>query len=252
MTPEVLPWHAAYLDPLQNLYSLLLAPLAFLAWRAAVPTNADSARVPEAARFVSRATLAFAVLTMVDPICTGPIAHLDALSGTFAPTAIMFFFVLLGDFRVLLIAIGVARPGRPFRQNLGWAAGTTWIVPILGGGSYFALDAVVPDLHPQMLWMLYEGAFVILCIALSRSWLPHALANEPLADEKARFLRAILGYSAAYYTLWLTADVLIVVGDLDLGWAVRMVPNQLYYAFWVPFVYGRFFSADASGANASR
>ena len=56
-------------------------------------------------------------------------------------------------------------------------------------------------------------------------------------------------FTAAYYALWLAADVLIVVAGLDLGWALRMVPNQLYYAFWTPFVYFRFFSASARNAE---
>ena len=250
MTPELFSWQGVYQHPLQGLYALLLAPLAFLAWRAASPMDRARAVVPEGAVFVSRLTLFFAGATMVDPICTGPIASLDGIQGTPVATGILFFFVLLGDLRVLLLAIGVAHPDRSFRQNLGWAAGTTMIVPLVGGGSYFALDLIVPELHGQWLWMLYEGAFVVLCVVLSRRWLERTLAGAPLREEKTAFLRAVFGYSAAYYTLWLTADVLIVVGGLDLGWATRIVPNQLYYAFWVPFVYARFFSRPPAASKA--
>ena len=35
MTPELFSWQGVYQHPLQGLYALLLAPLAFLAWRAA-------------------------------------------------------------------------------------------------------------------------------------------------------------------------------------------------------------------------
>ena len=66
------------------------------------------------------------------------------------------------------------------------------------------------------------------------------------------YLREVFAYSAAYYVLWLFADVLIVIGDLDLGWAVRMVPNQLYYALWTAFVYARFYSVAAEPPNAAR
>ena len=38
--------------------------------------------------------------------------------------------------------------------------------------------------------------------------------------------------------LWATADVLILAG-VDLGWALRLLPNQLYYAFTVPFFWWR-------------
>jgi len=57
------------------------------------------------------------------------------------------------------------------------------------------------------------------------------------------------------YALWAAADLLIVAG-FDAGWAVRLVPNQLYYAWYVPFVYWRFFSsryaATSSSTHASR
>ena len=50
-------------------------------------------------------------------------------------------------------------------------------------------------------------------------------------------LRRVLGYVAVYYALWASADVLILYGGLDVGWLLRVVPNQLYYAFFVPFAW---------------
>ena len=245
-------WQAAYYSELQTVWALLVVPIAFLAWRAASPTDPARACVPEAARFVSRTTLIFAVLTMVDPLSTGIVAKQDGIEGTFAATLIMFFFVLLGDFRVLLLAIGVARPERTLRENFGWAAGVTLVVPVFAGVTYAALRAIIDDLHGQVLWMVYEAGFMGLCVALSRRWVPRSLGDDVGAVPKVDYLRALFGYSAAYYALWLGADVLIVAGGLDLGWGVRIVPNQLYYAFWVPFAYVRFFSVAPLGSNASR
>ncbi len=245
-------WHAVYYNELQNVYALLVVPIAFLAWRAAAPMAFDRACVPEAARFVSGATLLFAVATMIDPISTGKIAQQDGIEGTFAATVIVFFFVLFGDFRVLLLAIGVACPERDLRENLGWAAGVTLVVPVFAGVTYTILGLLVEDLHGQVLWMLYEAGFFGLCVALSRRWIPRTLGDDVAATAKVAYLRALFGYSAAYYVLWFGADVLIVVGELDLGWAVRIVPNQLYYAFWVPFAYWRFFTLPAAPGNAAR
>ena len=46
------------------------------------------------------------------------------------------------------------------------------------------------------------------------------------------------------------ADVLILAG-WDIGWALRVIPNQLYYVFWVPVVWALFFSPRyASTSNA--
>lgn len=238
-------WHAVYYSDLQSPYALLVVPLAFLAWRAAVPTDERRAVVPDAARFVAGLTLFFAVATIVDPLSTGPLLRTEALSDTFATTAIPFFFVLLGDLRVLWLAIGVARPERSAGQNFGWAAGTTLLVPAFAGVGYALLHFFVPDVHGQLLWMLYEGGFLALCIFLSRAWVPRTLSAAP---ERASYVRALLGFSAAYYALWLIADLFIVGAGMDLGWAIRIVPNQLYYAFWVPFAYWRFFSLPVSNA----
>jgi hypothetical protein len=246
MTLEAFSFEGIYRSDLQSLWALLVAPIAFLAWRAARPTDPTRAIVPEASRFVSVLTLCFAVLTMVDPISTGPIAHLESLEGTPLPLLIMFFFVLLGDFRVLLLTIGVARPEQTLPRRLGWAAAVTLVVPLITGLIYGPLSLLVADLHGQWLWMIYEAGFAMLCIALSRRWLSRSLEGAANAVAKQDFLRDVFAYSAAYYVLWLFADALIVVGDLDLGWAIRIVPNQLYYALWVPFVYSRFYSVPAT------
>lgn len=231
-------WHLFYGSDLQGLHALLVVPLAFLAYRAVAPAEPDRAVAPEAARFVSVLTLVFAVETMLDPIATGPLVHAPWIEGTLAAGAIPFLFVLLGDLRVLLLAIGVARPERSLRQNLGWALGTSLLVPIASGVLYGAARLLWPGVHEQVLWMIYELSFLLLCIFLGRVWVARSLSARP---ARASYLRDVLGYSAAYYALWLTADLLIVVGELDLGWAIRIVPNQLYYGLWVPFVYARFF-----------
>ena len=105
-------WHAVYYSDLQSLYALLVVPFAFLIWRLTTAIDVHSALVPDAARFVSGLTLFFAIETMIDPISTGPLLKLDFLHDTWASTLIPFLFVLLGDLRVLLLAIGVARPER--------------------------------------------------------------------------------------------------------------------------------------------
>lgn len=240
-------WHEAYYGELQSLYALLIAPIAFLAWRLTAGVDESAAEVPKAARFVSGLTLFFAIETMIDPIATGPLIKLDLFREKFASTLIPFLFVLLGDLRVLLLAIGVARPERKFRQNLAWAFGTALIVPVVAGIGYAFARWIWPDMHGKVLWMIYEFGFLALCVFLARVWVPRSVPNNP---PLARFLETIFGYSAAYYALWLIADVIIVVADLDLGWAIRIVPNQLYYAFWVPFVYWRFFCVRSE--NASR
>ena len=77
---------------------------------------------------------------------------------------------------------------------------------------------------------------------MSRRWLPARAGTLPPAT--IGFLRDAAAFAGVYYALWASADLLITFGGLDAGWAIRIVPNQLYYAFWIPFVYFRFFSSD--------
>ncbi|MBW2496581.1 MAG: hypothetical protein JRF61_04850 [Deltaproteobacteria bacterium] len=238
-------WHDAYTSDLQSLYGLLVVPLAFLAYRLAAPMEARRAVDPASARFVSGLTLIFAVLTMVDPIATGPLVRSEALAGGSLARAIPIFFVILGDLRVLWLALGVARPERRPSANLVLAVGASLIVPVASGLVYLGLGLVVPALDEHAIWMIYELFFLALCVHAGRRLVARSLGDAP---ARASYLRALFGYSAAYYALWLTADLLIVVGGLDLGWAIRMVPNQLYYGFWVVFAYTRFFCVRPSKA----
>ena len=138
------------------------------------------------------------------------------------------------------------------RKNLGWATGTILIVPLGTAAIEATLGLVFDELHGQIRWMVYEAGFLILCVALSRRWVPQNVAeSDPMSAAKATYLRRLFAYSATYYALWLAADVLIVNG-VDAGWAIRMVPNQLYYGFWVVFAYGSFFSAADDGGKAAR
>jgi hypothetical protein len=239
-------WQSFYQGELQSVYSLLVIPIAFLAFRLVASPDASRAVVPDASRFVALLTIVFAVETLIDPLATGPLIKKTALKDTVATSLIPFLFVYLGDLRVLLLAVGVARQDRGLTQNLRWAAGMTLLVPAFAGAGFALTRWISPDVHGQLLWMLYEFGFLALCVGLGRRWAPRHFGDQP---AKVAFLQSIFGYSAAYYALWLGADLLIVVGGLDLGWALRSVPNQLYYAFWVPFAYWRFFSLAVPKAD---
>jgi hypothetical protein len=47
----------------------------------------------------------------------------------------------------------------------------------------------------------------------------------------------VCAYVTLYYGLWALSDTLWITTSLDAAWLLRMVPNQLYYAFFVPFVW---------------
>lgn len=239
-------WQAFYYASWQWPWALLVAPFAYLMFRAATLPPRGGA-VPEQARFLSSYLLVFAVLTMADPIVTGPVAKW--IGSEAASTGLGLLFVLLGDFRVLWLVLRVAQPAEAASRTVALAAGLTAAVPISAYACKALLDAALGEVPGQVLWLSHETLFVALALYLARRFVPSRLGE---GGSRSQFLRAVLGYVAAYYGLWASADVLILLG-VDEGWAVRAVPNQLYYAFFVPFVHLRFFASSASqAAQASR
>jgi hypothetical protein len=105
----------------------------------------------------------------------------------------------------------------------------------VAGLLYRAGSVLAGPLPEQVLWLIYECAFVALALWWRVRLIP---ARRPPA---LRFLRVVLAYVAIYYALWGVADALILA-HRDVGWALRIVPNQLYYAFFVPVVWWLFFS----------
>jgi hypothetical protein len=55
-----------------------------------------------------------------------------------------------------------------------------------------------------------------------------------------RYAVAVMAFVVVYYVLWVASDALVASG-VDAGWALRVVPNVLYYGVLVPFAYWRFF-----------
>jgi hypothetical protein len=252
-------WQELYKSALQSAVAVTLVPLLFLLYLIWTERREGTGVVPAAARFVHVWAGTFALLTIVDPLATGPLLRALAVADAPIATVVMVAFVLLGDFRVYLLVFTlmtyagtrhdarIADPVYAARDALRLvppraalvAALATLVVPIVAVAVESALRARNPNLPAQSIWLVYELAFLAAAVILRNVIVP---ARVPPADARLRnYLRAVLAYVALYYALWATADVVILAGH-DVGWALRMVPNQLYYALWVPFAYGMFFA----------
>jgi hypothetical protein len=260
------PWRAFYESGFQGFWALLAAPALWLAWRAARGRPAASGVHPPARAFVDAFAVVFAVQTLLDPIATGPLAR--ALGGG-AATVLGLAFVLLGDFRVFLLVAYLAGGRCALGPALREAALLTPVVPLAAFAAQKLLAAAVGTLPGQALWLIHETLFLGMVAFLRRrvaaargapppteaapnesppkaaapsELLPQAGARgEPAAPALQAYLRAVTAYVAAYYGLWALSDVLILA-DVEWAWGLRAVPNQLYYAFFVPFVWARFFA----------
>jgi hypothetical protein len=236
------PWHAFYQSELQSLTLLVALPALFLVYALARPVRTSDPQ----ARFVALWSIAFALGTILDPIATGPLGRVLRLSDA-AQQAVMLGFVLLGDWRVLLLVFALAYPPERRARAFAHSAALTLVVPIFAFLTDAGLRSLRPELPGQVLWLVYELGFVALALALRRR-----IGRRPAAaasDADRRLLRAVLAYAASYYALWASADALILAG-FDAGWGLRILPNQLYYAFTVPFAFFCYFGWPTGRAGA--
>ena len=223
-------WEAFYRSDLQGLWGLVVVPALFLLvrpWRRPRRAGAD----PRAAGFVCAWATLFTLETIADPL---------AILRLGAP---LIPFVLLGDFRVFLLVLRVAEPERPLVGTIARAASWTMVVPVIAWTAFRLASAMAGPFREEVLWLGYEIAFVALALWWRARRVP---ARRPIA---LHYLRAVLGYVAVYYALWGLADVLILAG-FDAGWALRVLPNQLYYSFWVPVAWALFFSRRYASARS--
>jgi hypothetical protein len=169
----------------------------------------------------------------------------DALrSGVWSPLhaspwedAIGMGFVLAGDFRYFLLVERFS--WRPKTGALDATHPKAWV-------SAFALMAIVPLIclwlttrYPARFsgrssFLTYELMFIALAIGLRFLVLPRRLAAAPSAVRS--WLLDITHWEIANYALWAVADVIILFAGLDAGFALRMVPNVMYYGLFSCFV----------------
>ena len=203
-------WEALYRSPAYGLWALLVPPVLFAAWLASRRARGHGVE-PRADGFVRGWAAVFTLEAIVDLVATG------FLGLPLLP------FVLLGDYRVFVLVLGVAEPERARGAVLAEAAAWTLLVPIVAWGTHAVLARGGP-LPETTLWLVYEAAFALLAGALAVWLVPRR--TPPGRAPVRRYLRAVLAFVVLYYTLWALADVLILAGE-DRGWALRMVPNHL-------------------------
>jgi hypothetical protein len=224
-----------YASELQGTWAQLPVPLLFLVYLALAGRDRAAASGRPDAGFVASYCALFALETLLDPVIGGPVARGLGLSAV-TQAVVMFGFVWLGDLRVTGLVFRLGGAPQPWLRGAVWAT----LAPAADLTLYYGLlRSLWPQVPGQVLWLVHETTFLALALWMRAALVPRLCAPEPAGHR--RFLRRALAYVAVYYALWIASDVLILAG-LDLGWALRLLPNQLYYAFWTPFVFFAFFT----------
>ena len=224
-------WQELYKSDLQSAVAVTIVPLLFLLYLIWTERREGTGVVPAAARFVHVWAGTFALLTIIDPLATGPLLRALAVADAPVATVVMVAFVLLGDFRVYWLLFAVAL--RDVRRGARLAAAVTPAVPLLAYASDRLIEGFAPDATGQRLWLIHELMFTGVALWLWSAWLPRRVADA----ATLRFLRRVCAYVIVYYALWAACDALWLAASLDVAWLLRALPNQLYYAFFVPFVW---------------
>lgn len=168
----------------------------------------------------------FVIEILADATLTSPWSPVPA--NTRIATVVSVVFVVLGDARFFLL-VERARLGALSRRVWVVALGLSVVVPMAS----FVPQALFPNAFTdtRIVFLTYETMFFVLALAL-RAWLPR---RDWKRDADRRWATLATNFEIVQYALWAIADVIILAG-LDFGYALRLVPNTMYYVFFLPFV----------------
>lgn len=170
---------------------------------------------------------------------TGAIAVDALLSGALSPiaaapqavkTGSALAFVLLGDFRFFFLTARFAG------MRASAAVALAFAVPVL------VIPLVALGVPERLLWFTFEVGVALLAATLRLFVWPRR--DMPL--EHRRYVHDLTLFEIAQYGLWVTADVLLLSGHA-IGWAVRLLPNTLYYGGFLAFAWWRAPAAAKQG-----
>lgn len=215
-------FQAIYQSPWHSPAAFWAAGIAFLAWWS------------RRQAFLVGFFALFTVEILADALASG---GWSPLAGTNSPwaTPISIAFVIVGDFRYFLLVERFTRrpegsPREP-TSRAAWAAAAalSFVVPVASG----VVNQAAQFADVRQTYLVYEAMFLVLALALRFVVLPRRLADAPL--DVQRWLLRLTLFQVVQYGLWALSDVVILRG-VDAGFLLRLIPNAMYYALFLPFV----------------
>jgi hypothetical protein len=204
-------FEAFYDGPVQHPWLLWAAGLGGVAF-----ALSRTGLTPTLRRYVA----ALGVLTLLDAWLTAN--HVIGLGRLpdWAAGGVPLFFVLAGDLRYLLLVENGASDGR-LEFDVRGVVRATLLVCLVPLGSQLLTPLVAGPAAPvRVLFLVYEISFFALTSLL--------MALHPGAAS-GRWPRSVSWFVLLYYGLWAISDAIILGTGSDLGFALRVVPNVLYY-----------------------
>ena len=183
-----------------------------------------------------RYLLVFALRTLADILVASKIL---AMPNDSAQVAVEYLFVLIGDLRFILLlayflyaGLGAAElqrlslPGSVIKPAFVFTLFPTILVGAVG----FAKPQLLIEARHKFL------AYELIFFCLTVLWIYVVLPQKSLPAASARFIKSAAIPVFLYYGLWSLADILILRG-VEAGYAIRIVPNFLYYSVFLWYVH---------------
>jgi hypothetical protein len=161
----------------------------------------------------------FGVAIAADAYLNGPWTFVR--QGTAAATAISIFFVILGDFRYFVLIEHALGTKRPLLRAAGWA----FVIPVAAQALRWIFPKLATD--ERSTYLVYELMFFVLACAI---------AFSRVRGKASRLARDATAFEIGQYALWALADIALMTTHNDAFFALRLVPNLMYYVAFVPFV----------------
>lgn len=165
--------------------------------------------------------LGLQLLMIIDALCTGGLVPIPHASGW--GQLVPVFFVVQGDARFYFL---LAKGRFSRRKTLALALLAGLFVPL----SSYALQSVFPELLPTRRHLFLTHELLFCGVVLSLLWRLRSVARS----SSLKWQRRLCLFELLQYGLWVLSDVVILCG-MDIGFALRLVPNLMYYVLFVPF-----------------
>jgi hypothetical protein len=171
----------------------------------------------------------FLVVILADATVTGGWSPVPPNTTTY--TAFSVLFIVLGDLRYFVLAERVTRPRESLWSVLRFSLPMSLLMPLVTG----IMTRTIPMMaDTRVLYAVYEAAMGVIVLALDR----FRFSGRDVNPATRRWVREVSLLFAGLYFGWAAADVLLLAG-VELGHLLRIVPNVLYYAAFLAWVYAR-------------
>ncbi len=189
-------------------------------------------------RFLVGWAIVFTIEILADALATGMLSPVPP--GSSLMTGLGIAFVILGDFRYfLLLEHCIASKPEDALTGRGLGPVRAWVPAVIVAFVVPLTSTAIREIFPgtfkddnRNTFLLYESLFLALAVVYRVVVVPR---RAPAALRG--YLLRLTEFELVQYALWVTADLLIIFARTDVAFLLRLAPNVMYYALFLPFAW---------------